>query len=284
MKLYHGTPCGNFSVSGPVLRGHRMCISFAWGASSGQKTYARPRPSALAWAKNSSHVLLDCGAYSTWTKGYTFDYHAVCDWYRAMIPLTETLVLIPDVIEGSAVENDRLIELFPGDLMPFGVPVWHTVEPIARAVSLTQTFPLIAVGACGPHRAVNKPPFFDRMIDLFDALPTQRFHLLRGLQMAGGPFPFVSADSTDLGQNHSRNAERLTAARDRWDRRAALTATTWKGADRCHHKDWDSLRQTHLLAPPPPTFAPRQDHPSQTKTRRKQPDQAHDPRQINWLA
>lgn len=242
MKLFHGTPCGNFKITGPVLRGHRMCISFSWGASHSRtwQYLHRVKPCALRWIDNSSEVLLDCGAYSTWITGRRFRYDDVVDWYRRCIAQagpTKVRLLIPDVIMGSD----------PDDLNSYAVPVWHTTEPIARAVRLSRRFQLVAVGACGPHRAVNRPAFFERMCELFNALPHQHFHLLRGLQMAGGPLPFKSGDSTDLGQNKSSTAERVRYYVDQWDRRAAQTAKVWNFIPPERFSSWDHIRQTTLF-------------------------------------
>jgi hypothetical protein len=44
-------------------------------------------------------------------------------------------------------------------------------------------------------------------------------HMLRGLALSGGPYPFASVDSTDIARNHCRHGRNARAMADRWDSR-----------------------------------------------------------------
>lgn len=230
MLCYHGTPIGSVARNRKELIGRAMCLSYAWGATNESAI----TQSALDLVRIASYVLLDCGAFTLWRRGCPYDYDRVCDWYRMVrdsrpCPEVWLSVLIPDVIDGGQLENDARIDRFPADLAPFGWPVWHTEEPLERLRRLAAEWGRVAIGAMGRHRAVTGPAYTARMVEMFNGLAGQRvqIHMLRGLRLAGGPFPFDSADSTDVGRNWSQTTSRLRFALDRWDRRAALTARSW---------------------------------------------------------
>jgi hypothetical protein len=50
--------------------------------------------------------------------------------------------------------------------------------------------------------------------------------MLRGMSLAGGPYPFASADSTDVARNHNRQQNTARAMADRWD--AMQTPALWR--------------------------------------------------------
>lgn len=166
---------------------------------------------------------------------------AVVAWYRAIIAAKpgRVMVLIPDSITGGEKANDRLLDAFPIDLLPIAWPVWHTEESLDRFVRLAHRFGWVAIGAMGRQRNVCSAEYTARMIEVFnlreDLFPALPIHMLRGLQLAGGPFPFASGDSTDLGRNWSQTPQRLSFALDRWQRRARTTAKKW------HRKQIDGL-------------------------------------------
>jgi len=66
------------------------------------------------------------------------------------------------------------------------------------------------------------------------------------LQLAGGPFPFTQADSTDAGRNWSQTPHRLETCLDKWDRRARATATQWSLRDTTE-AIYNRVRQTTIF-------------------------------------
>lgn len=57
-------------------------------------------------------------------------------------------------------------------------------------------------------------------------VPRVWLHMLRGMSLSAGPYPFASVDSTDVGRNHNRpqNGDIYEMAK-RWDR--LNPAPTW---------------------------------------------------------
>ena len=46
---------------------------------------------------------------------------------------------------------------------------------------------------------------------------TPAHDMLRGMSLAGGPYPFASVDSTDVAQNHNRPQNTPARMAARWD-------------------------------------------------------------------
>jgi hypothetical protein len=67
---------------------------------------------------------------------------------------------------------------------------------------------------------VASPSWHARMITVMDAVcdergrPRARLHMLRGLQLADGPYPFYSADSTMIAQKFPGRNNRRKARED----------------------------------------------------------------------
>jgi hypothetical protein len=57
----------------------------------------------------------------------------------------------------------------------------------------------------------------------FGRLPV--LHMLRGMQLSGKQWPFASADSTDIAQNHKLPHQSPKTMADRWD--AKQTPSRW---------------------------------------------------------
>lgn len=71
-----------------------------------------------------------------------------------------------------------------------------------------------------------------RMDEAFNAVARRHarmpwLHMLRGMQLSGMEWPFASADSTDVAQNHNRPHNTARAMADRWD--AAQCPPRWLG-------------------------------------------------------
>jgi hypothetical protein len=201
---YHGTPITPTDV---LLRlaGRCFCVS-----------YSDPRQVRLCHEMGQS-VMLDNGAFSFWRAGKATDWPGFYRWADEWLDFPSTWAVIPDVIEGTDEENDRLVSEWPfGDR---GAPVWHMHEPVDRLLRLADTFARVCFGSSGQYATVASPAWHERAELAFDALSARHrrvpwIHMLRGMALAGGPYPFASFDSTNVARNHAGNYTRNTAAKD----------------------------------------------------------------------
>ena len=174
------------------LAGRSFCVSYATG-----------RDVDVCHDIGQS-VMLDNGAYSFWRSKQPTDWSGYYQWCDRWLEHWTTWAVIPDVIDGSQNENDKLIDDWPFGTR--GAPVWHMHEGIGRLLRLADEWPLVCVGSSGPY-ALRNPRWWRRMAEAMTALcgdgpPPCALHMLRGLALAGGPFPFASADSTAVARNH----------------------------------------------------------------------------------
>ena len=151
--------------------------------------------------------VFDNGAFTVWKQGGQLDVEGyvrwVDDWHRH--PGFEW-ALIPDVIEGSEEENDRLLEAWPLHLP--GVPVWHLHESLERLKRLAAQWSTVALGSSGQWATPGTAGWWRRLADAMDAIcdehgrPLCRLHGLRMLNPAiFTRLPLASADSTNAAVN-----------------------------------------------------------------------------------
>lgn len=211
---YHGTPITPRSVL-YTLAGRCFCVS-----------YAEPRDVAVAHQIGQSNVL-DNGAFSLWRAGTPTDWPGYYAWCDPWLDYATTWAVIPDVIDGTAEENDALIAQWPhGDR---GAPVWHLHEPITRLLALADAWPKICFGSSGQFAEVGSAAWESRVGEAFNELARRHrrlpwVHMLRGMKLAGGPFPFASLDSTAIARNHAGNNTRGTPAKIAADMAAEFDA------------------------------------------------------------
>lgn len=221
---YHG---------GPIWGGDEL-IKALYRGGGALVSYARPDQIRKIAAMRCK-LVLDNGAFSTWKKapdnidwsahwvGY---YDFVGEWFSRI-----EWFIIPDVIEGTEEENDALIETVPDWLRPKAVPVWHSDESIRRLVKLCREFPRVAIGCCGPHRAIRSKSWGERMDQAFNAVYRSRKLdvKLHGLRMLDGRalsrYPFDSADSTNVAINVPKTKARLPDITDKLHRTAIMRHT-----------------------------------------------------------
>lgn len=187
---YHGTPITPRTVLHD-LAGKNFCVSFA-------------APGDVAWCDEHAQMLmLDNGAFSFWRQGVLTDWPGYYRWCERWLERNTTWAVIPDVIDGSVEENDRLVAEWPFGVR--GAPVWHLHEPFDRLLGLCDGWPLVCVGSSGRYAEVGSPSWHARVGGAFDLLVGReaRLHMLRGLMFADGPYPFFSADSTNVARNHA---------------------------------------------------------------------------------
>jgi hypothetical protein len=183
-------------------------------------------------------VMLDNGAFPAWTKGRATDwpgYYEFCDRWLAY---WTTWAVIPDVIDGDEDANDLLIEEWPFGAR--GAPVWHMHESLERLDRLVATWPLVCFGSSGSYATLGTPAWTARMAAAMDVAcdtagrPRTRLHMLRGLDYADGPYPFFSADSTNVARNHAGNGSgraRRSAAVMAEEIDARQPAAVWRRAE-----------------------------------------------------
>jgi hypothetical protein len=201
---YHGTPITPRAVL-LELAGRHFCVS-----------YADPRDADVCHEIGQS-VMLDNGAFTFWKTGRVTDWDGYYAWAAKWLDHWTTWAVIPDVIDGAEAENDRLIREWPfGDR---GAPVYHLHESLDRLRHLVSEWPLVCIGSSGAYAALKSAAWQRRMAEVMNVacdrrgVPFTRLHMLRGLDFAGGPYPFHSADSTNVARNHAGNHTRATPSK-----------------------------------------------------------------------
>lgn len=195
MVKYHGTPITPRTVL-HELAGRNFCVSYA-------------APGDVEWCdEHAQSMMLDNGAFSFWRTGRATDWPGYYSWAERWLERITTWAVIPDVIDGTEEENDALIAEWPyGER---GAPVWHMNETLGRLLRLCDIWPLVCIGSSGEYAQVGSQSWRRRMDEVFDLRPNDRFHMLRGLAFVDGPYPFFSADSTNIARNHAGNNTRRT--------------------------------------------------------------------------
>lgn len=216
MIHYHGTPITPFEGL-HQLAGKHFCVS-----------HARP-DNVEACHEIGQSVMLDNGAFSAWKRGHEPDWTDYYDWTDRWLDFPTTWAVIPDVVDGGSQLQDALVSQWPHGQR--GAPVWHMDEPLDRVLRLTDEWPLVCIGSTEEYAMVLSPVWRRRMDAAWDALAKRhrrlpRVHMLRGMQTAGKQWPFASADSTNIAQNHNRPQNTPRSMADRID--ALQTPGNWE--------------------------------------------------------
>lgn len=212
---YHGTPITPHEVL-YTLAGRNFCVS-----------HARPDQVAVVHQIGQS-VLLDNGAFTKHTQGRGTDWPTYYDWCDKWLDWPTTWAVIPDVIDAGSQEQDGLIGEWPHGQR--GAPVWHTSEPIDRLFRLCDEWQKVCIGSTDEYWQILSDAWMLRMDEAFNGLAQRHrrmpwVHMLRGMQLSCGPWPFASVDSTDVARNHNRPQNTARAMADRWD--AAQCPACW---------------------------------------------------------
>jgi hypothetical protein len=191
---FHGTPITPRTVL-HELAGRNFCVR-----------YGEHRDIDICHEIGQS-VMLDNGAFPAWTQGKATDWPGYYRFCEKWLEHWTTWAVIPDVIDGDEEANDALLNEWPfGDR---GAPVWHMHESLERLTCLVIEWPLVCIGSSGDFATIGSPRWQHRMAEAMDVacdergVPITRLHMLRGLAYAGGPYPFYSADSTNVARNHA---------------------------------------------------------------------------------
>jgi hypothetical protein len=172
----------------------------------GMVSFARPDQIGIV-ADVCQSFVLDNGAFAFWKTGKRTDwglYYEFVDKWR-LHPGFDWAV-VPDVIDGSADENDALLAQWPFGGFA-GVPVWHLHEPIDRLVRMSHEWPRVAFGSSAQYSKVGSEIWWRRASEAMDAVcvdgsPICKIHGLRMLDpRVFTLLPFSSADSTNVARN-----------------------------------------------------------------------------------
>lgn len=168
---------------------------------------------------NARLVVFDNGAFSDWMKNDCVNRDSVwwAGYYAKVLSIYSRIkwFLIPDVIEGSEEENDKLIESVPSSLRDKGVPVWHSVESLERLGRLCREYDIVAIGLCGIHKKTMSKVAQARLEEVFRYIYLeQRIDVkIHGLRMLDGrvlgKFPFYSADSSFVAINVPKTKQQM---------------------------------------------------------------------------
>ena len=89
-----------------------------------------------------------------------------------------------------------------------------------RLVRLADEWPLVCLGSSGEYAKIGDARWHERMTEAMNLLcgdgpPPCALHMLRGLAVSrSGAYPFASADSSSIAQNHAGNNTRATPPKD----------------------------------------------------------------------
>ena len=199
------------------MGGKHFCVSFA-----------EPRDLDACLSIGQS-VMLDNGAFSTFTRGVEFDIEAFYAWLDPVLGHPHWAV-VPDVIGGAVDEQRRRVAgwRFPREL---GAPVYHLGLPHDWLFELADNWPRICIGSSGEFWQVGSAKWCSEMDKTFNALAKRYRHLpwihgLRMLDQAGSEYPLASADSTNVGRNFKCAGRRPDEMADQIDVRQC--PTRWK--------------------------------------------------------
>jgi len=197
MIHYHG---------GPITP--RSAAIQAWSRRHAMVSFANPQQIELA-AEVCQSFALDNGAYPLYTAGSgDVDFQKYTEWVEQWLRHPGfDWCLIPDKIDGTAEENDDLIERWR---LPFtsSVPVYHMHEPLDRLAQLVSKWQRVALGSSGQYWEVGSTMWWERMHDMMavacdeQGRPLTKLHILRGLDPTiFSHLPVSSADSTNVARN-----------------------------------------------------------------------------------
>ena len=205
MFKYHGTPITPKSVFEKYMPDKNVLISYAHKGDFNRAVQL------------SNKIIIDNGAFSFWNKKKKVNWSEYYKWVSDRINKID-YYFIPDVIDGTELENDELIANFfdnnikGSELYDKAVPVWHVAESFDRLYTLMRYFNYIAIGSSGDYQTLGTKQWHDRMYEVMkivcdsDGVPKVRLHMLRCLDKdIFTKYPFYSGDSTNFARNHARD-------------------------------------------------------------------------------
>ena len=178
-----------------------------WSRRHAMVSFANPDQIAIA-AEVCQSFALDNGAYPLYTAGKgDIDVKAYCDWLDQWHRHPGfDFCLIPDKIDGSEAENDKLVNAWSHRAK--SLPVYHMHESLDRLAWLVTNFPHIAIGSSGEYWSVGTDKWWGRMDEMMrvacndEGVPFADMHGLRQLDPTiFSHIPYKGADSTTAARN-----------------------------------------------------------------------------------
>lgn len=211
MIHFHGTPITPRAQL-LAMAGRHFCVS-----------YARPDDEAVCRRIGAS-VFFDNGAFSVF-KGVVPRRAGGLDGFAGWVDqrlIPPHWCAIPDVIGGSEDDQRTLVASWsiPKSL---SAPVWHIHLSHDWLCDLVDRgFYKVCFGSSGEFWDTKSDAWTKRVDETFDMLIRRygrvpNLHMLRAMDRASkGPWPFASADSTNVARNHARTgcAETMAARID----------------------------------------------------------------------
>ena len=198
MIHYHGLPITPMTAAVSAVGCGHAFVSFRY-------------PEQLAMALEVCQTFaVDNGAFSAWKSGKPVtDWTGYYDWVSEIHRYPQfDFAVIPDVIDGSERDNDKLLWEFPWKYTPIGAPVWHMHESLERLALLSREWYRICIGSSGEYAVVGNQKWWTRMAEVMNIIcdkngrPICKLHGLRMLNpKVFTKLPFSSADSTNIAKN-----------------------------------------------------------------------------------
>lgn len=194
MIHYHGLPITPEHIIPQALFGAHFFVSFEY-----------PQQLAVALEVGSSFAV-DNGAYSRWKSGKHTDWKSYYQWIEKVSKFPSfDFAVIPDVIDGTEVENDVLLHEWPHG--NHGAPVWHLHESLTRLQWLCSAYLRVCIGSSGQFAKIGTTQWWKRMYEAMavicvSGVPDTKLHGLRMMKPeVFSKFPFKSVDSTNIARN-----------------------------------------------------------------------------------
>jgi hypothetical protein len=195
---YHGTPITPRSQLNRMA-GRNFCVS-----------YAAPQDVKTCLAIGQS-VMLDNGAFSTFTRGATFDVAGYYAWLEDKLAHPHWAV-VPDAIGGSLDDQYSMLLTWPRESFGYdqAAAVFHLHMPLTHLYFLCNAYPKVCLGSSGEYWQIGTEKWIGRMDEIFNELAKRyrKMPWIHGMRMLGqldGGWPFASADSTNVAQNYHRD-------------------------------------------------------------------------------
>jgi len=201
------------------IDGASFCVSFATRDKLGGQL-----DDAIAAVGTDEILLVDNGAFSAWRSGQPLDVEGFARWAADILArCPQAVAVVPDVIDGTAEDNDAMLVDFPGVCWELGIDVpmdrtmavWHMHEPLHRLTGIIEGgYMYIAIGSSGEYAQPGTDSWHNRIAEAFAAIDQlvaesngayrrPWLHMMRA-QAEAHRYDFDSADSCNLAVNHGR--------------------------------------------------------------------------------
>lgn len=185
-----------------------------WSRRHAMVSFAHPAQTALAF-ETAQTTMTDCGSFTKWNDdGGVVDIPAFADYVRPWERHPGNAgVIIPDQIDGSMFDNDKMISRWFTERVDNGIPVWHLHEDVERLRYLVRcaqahVYPMVALGSSGQWSTPGTDDWWVRMGEAMEVAcdeegrPLCKLHGLRMLSPTiFSHLPLASADSCNIARN-----------------------------------------------------------------------------------